>query len=471
MKWSLRFVGSILFLECISSVLLSAQEKTKRPNIIFILADDLGYGNLTSFNPKSLVPTPYIDQLAKEGTKFTNFYAGSTVCAPSRASLMTGKHMGHSYIRGNGNVSLRVQDSTMAQHLQKQGYATGMFGKWGLGLEDEPGAPQLKGFDSFYGYLLQRHAHHYFTDHLYEVKNSVLNRVGIDSNEYTQDLIMDKALSFISDNKDKPFFLYLPITLPHAELKVPEGLLRKYLNSDGSSKFGPEKPYYQKGASYSTQLQPHAAFAAMLDKMDQDVGRVLQLVKELGLDDNTYIFFTSDNGPHEEGGGDPVYFNSSGHLRGMKRDLYEGGIRVPLIVRAPGKTPAGKSREDIWAFWDIMPTLNDLTSTPAVNNIDGLSFSPAIHGKKQQLKHDFLYWQFNEGKYKEAIVKDRWKLIRYKELDSPEVLELYNLKADPGEKRNLSTVNQVQTRKLLALMKTARTPSENSLFDWRELEQ
>lgn len=468
MKWiALSFTTCFL----VTIFQVSAQNKSQKPNIIFILADDLGYGNLSSYNPKTPVPTPNIDKMAKEGTKFTRFYAGSTVCAPSRASLMTGKHMGHAYIRGNGNVSLRAQDSTLAQHMQKSGYTTGMFGKWGLGLENEPGAPQLKGFDSFYGYLLQKHAHYYFTDHLFEIQNSQLKKVKVDSSQYTQDLIVDKALSFIKENKEKPFFLYLPITLPHAELKVPKDLLKKYRNADGSSKLGPEKPFYPKGASYHTQLQPHAAFAAMIDKMDYDVGRVLHLVKELGLDENTYVFFTSDNGPHSEGGGDPMFFNAAGPLRGEKRDMYEGGIRVPMIVRAPGKVPAAKTREDIWAFWDIIPTFNELGGSKPTQNIDGLSFVKAISGKKQKEKHNYLYWQFNEGQYKEALLKENWKLIRYKEKGKPEILELYNLKADIAEKHNLIAQNPVKTNTLLALMKQAKSPAENTLFDWTELEQ
>ena len=469
MKWKSLFLVACCL--AVTAQTVFSQATKRKPNIIFIMADDLGYGNLTSYNPDSPVPTPNIDRMAKEGTKFTRFYAGSTVCAPSRAALMTGKHMGHAYIRGNGNVSLRPQDSILTQQLKNEGYATGMFGKWGLGLENEPGAPHLKGFDSFYGYLLQRHAHYYFTDHLFEVKNGQLNKVKVDSSEYTQDLIMDKALSFIEENKEKPFFLYLPITLPHAELKVPDALMKKYLNADGSSKFAPETPYYQKSQSYHTQLQPRAAFAAMLDKLDSDVGRVLKLINDLGLDNDTYIFFTSDNGPHQEGGGDPEFFNSGGPLRGVKRDMYEGGIRVPMIVRAPGKVPAGKTRDDIWALWDMWPTFTELTRTASPKGIDGLSFAPALTGKKQAQQHDYLYWQFNEGQLKEALLRDNWKLIRYKEKGKAEVLELYNLSKDIGEKQNLAAANPVKTKELLALMKQAKSPAENSLFDWTDLEQ
>jgi arylsulfatase A-like enzyme len=331
----------------------SAQQKKARlkPNIILIVADDLGYGNLTSFNANSKIPTPNIDQLATEGTRFTRFYAGNTVCAPSRCALMTGQTMGHAYVRGNGNVSLRPQDTTVAQRLQANGYATGMFGKWGLGDENKPGSPQLKGFESFFGYINQTHAHDYFTGHLFEIKKGQVNRITIDTTQYSHDLIMDHALAFVKENTDKPFFLYLPVTIPHAELRVPDSLLQPFLNADGSSRFEPETPFAQK-ANYGTQLKPRATFAAMMTKLDTDVGRVLKLVKDLGLDDNTYIFFTSDNGPHKEGGGDPDYFNSSGRLRGIKRDLYEGGIRVPMLVKAPGKVPAGKTSDIAWAFWD-----------------------------------------------------------------------------------------------------------------------
>jgi len=450
----------------------SAQEKkASRPNIIFILTDDLGYGNITSFNPDSPVPTPNIDKMAAEGTRFTRFYSGSPVCAPSRGSLLTGKHMGHAYIRGNGNVSLREQDTTLAQRLQNNGYATGMFGKWGLGLENEPGAPQLKGFDTFFGYLLQKHAHHYFTDFLYEVKNRELKKVNIDSTQYSQSLIMDHALSFIEENKDRPFFLYLSTTLPHAELKVPDSLMARFRNADGSSKFPPETPYYRKGSTYSTQLQPHAAFAAMLYRLDQDVARVLKQVKDLGLDDNTYIVFTSDNGAHEEGGADPKFFNSSGPLRGLKRDVYEGGIRVPLIFRAPGRVPAGKVSNEVWAFWDIMPTLGEITSTPVPAAIDGISFEKTIAGKAQKQKHDYLYWQFNEGQFKEALIQGNWKLIRFKSQGKPETLELYDLNNDIGEKNNIALTKPAKVKELKALMQSAKSPSENPLFNWSDIEK
>jgi arylsulfatase A-like enzyme len=464
-------IKKFLFILAISAISLGANaqnSKIKRPNIIFILADDLGYGNISSFNTKSLVKTPNIDKLAKEGTKFTNFYAGNTVCAPSRASLMTGKHMGHAYVRGNANASLREQDTTLAQYLQNNGYATGMFGKWGLGLEKEPGAPHLKGFDTFYGYLLQRHAHHYYTDYLYEVKNRELKKVTIDSNAYVPDLLIDRTLNFIKDNKNKPFFLYVSTTLPHAELDVPESLIKKFQNADGSSKYPPETPFGEKGAP--SQKQPHAAFAAMMYRLDEDVAKIVKQVKDLGLENDTYIFFTSDNGPHQEGGGDPAYFNSSGIFRGIKRDLYEGGIRVPLIVRAPGKVPAGKTREDAWAFWDMLTTIGELTSTPITTETDGISFTNALSGKTQK-QHDNLYWQFNEKGYREAVRQGKWKLIRFKDKGKQEVLELYDLSKDPGEKNNLASTNYAKVQELKQLMKNSKTPAEHPLFKWDEVEQ
>lgn len=452
------------------SGLLPASAQQKRPNIIFILADDLGYGNLGSYNAKNRIPTPNLDRMAKEGTRFTRFYAGSTVCAPSRCALMTGKHMGHAYVRGNGDVSLRAQDTTLAQRLQINGYATGMFGKWGLGREDDAGSPERKGFDEFLGYLNQRHAHNYFTNFLFEVKDRKINRLSLDTTVYTHDLIFDRALSFVKANKDQPFFLYLPVTIPHAELKTPASYMQPFLNADGSSKLPPETPFYQNGRSYSTQLQPHAAFAAMVHKLDGDVGRLLSLLKELGLDDNTYVFFTSDNGPHKEGGGDPEFFNSSGPLRGIKRDLYEGGIRVPMIVRAPGRVPANRQSDAIWAFWDILPTVGQLTGTPSPKATDGLSFAPTLLGKKQTQTHPYLFWQFNEGAFKEAIVQGNWKLVRVKNKGKAETVELYDLSKDTGETRDLAAANPQKVKEMRALLTAAKSPAENQLFNWDSVE-
>lgn len=472
MRHTLKYMALALLLG--SGYGVQAQSKRK-PNIIFILADDLGYGNVKSFNPNSKIPTPNLDRLAGEGIKFTRFYSGNTVCAPSRCALMTGFNMGHAWVRGNakakdGLAALRAQDTTLAQRLKGNGYRTGMFGKWGLGDDDSQGAPHLKGFDAFYGYLDQSHAHDYYTNHLYEIIGGKTVEVPVDTAQYTEDLIVNKAVDFINANKDQPFFLYLPLTVPHAELKVPAALLKKFQYADGSSKFPPETPFEKKG-NYDSQAQPHATFAAMVNKLDTDVGTIVALIKKLGLDNDTYIFFTSDNGPHKEGGADPVYFNSGGVFRGVKRDLYEGGIRVPLIVRAPGKIAAAQVNPSPWAFWDILPTLGELTGTATPKNIDGLSFLPLLNGKKAVKEHDYFYWQFNENGLKEALTKGDWKLIRFKDKGTAEKLELYNLKSDISEKHDIAAKNPDTVKALYALMKKAKTPAENPRFDWSEIEQ
>lgn len=472
MKHTLKYIALALLL---SSGYGGHAQSKRKPNIIFILADDLGYGNVKSFNPNSKIPTPNLDRLAGEGIKFTRFYSGNTVCAPSRCALMTGFNMGHAWVRGNakakdGLAALRAQDTTLAQRLKGNGYRTGMFGKWGLGDDDSQGAPHLKGFDAFYGYLDQSHAHDYYTNHLYEIIGGKTVEVPVDTTQYTEDLIVNKAVDFISANKDQPFFLYLPLTVPHAELKVPAALLKKFQHADGSSKFPPEIPFEKKG-NYDSQTQPHATFAAMVNKLDTDVGTIVALIKKLGLDNDTYIFFTSDNGPHKEGGADPVYFNSGGVFRGVKRDLYEGGIRVPLIVRAPGKIAAAQVNPSPWAFWDILPTLGELTGTATPKNIDGLSFSPLLNGKKAVKEHDYFYWQFNENGLKEALTKGDWKLIRFKDKGTAEKLELYNLKSDISEKHDIAAKNPDTVKALYALMKKAKTPAENPRFDWSEIEQ
>ncbi|WP_343671274.1 arylsulfatase [Chitinophaga sp.] len=456
-----------------TSIAAMAQQKkhSDRPNIIFILADDLGYGNLTSYNPQSPIPTPNIDNLGTEGIRFTRFYSGNTVCAPSRCALLTGRNMGHAYIRGNTRLPLRPQDSTLAQVLQQNGYATGMFGKWGLGEMGTTGSPEIKGFDEFYGYLNQGHAHDYYTNYLFQVKAGKISRIPHDTTVYTHDEIMEHAYSFINENKDKPFFLYLSITIPHAELDPPKKDLQQWLNPDGTSKLAPETPYAQNGGTYRTQQYPHAAFAAMVSKLDQNVGQIQALIRQLGLDDNTYIFFTSDNGPHKEGGADPEYFNSNGPLKGLKRDLYEGGIRVPLLVRAPGHIPAGKVSDEEWAFWDILPTFSALTQSKTLKGIDGLNYAAALEGQKPEKTHDYLYWQFNEGYIQEAVLQGDWKLIRFKYKGKRERFELYNIVDDIGETKDLAAENPAKVKALKAIMAKAKTPAENKEFDWSDTEK
>lgn len=465
------FVGLLVLAPYAKAQPLNSKES--RPNIIYILADDLGYGNLTCYNPSSRVSTPNLDKMAQEGTRFNRFYAGSTVCAPSRCALMTGLHTGHNYIRGNGEVDLREKDSTLAQYMKQAGYTTGMFGKWGLGKENTAGAPQLKGWDEFVGYLDHRHAHNYYTDHLWQVRRGNLSRLPLDTTVYTHDVILNNALSFIEANQKRPFFLYLPVTLVHAELTAPPSDLKPFLTADGKSRLAPETPYFQKPAPnlYKSQPLPHAAFAAMLNRLDSDVGRLLALLKKLNLDQNTLVIFTSDNGPHNEAGADPEFFDSNGPLRGIKRDLYEGGIRVPMIARWPGRIPANRVDNSVWANWDMLPTFCRLINVTSPAGIDGLSMLPLLLGKQPASKHPYLYWQLGEGIFKQAILKEDWKLIRLKAPGKPEVLELYNLKTDEAEKNNLATQNPAKLAELQRDLKSAVTPAEHPFFDYSSFER
>ena len=437
-----------------------------RPNIIYIMADDLGYGDLGCYGQQR-VATPNLDRLARQGTRFTRFYAGSTVCAPSRCALMTGKHTGHAYVRGNGEVPLRPTDTTLAQHLKNRGYVTGMFGKWGLGLEDNTGAPQLKGWDQFLGYLDHRHAHNYHTDHLWQVQQGQLSRLSLDTTQYTHAMIMEAAVSFVRKNRQQPFFLYLPVTLVHAELATTSADIAPFLNADGQSRFAPETPFVKPtGSRYTSQTRPKATFAAMLTRLDRDVGKLLALLAELGLDQTTYVFFTSDNGPHKEAGADPVFFDSNGPLRGIKRDLYEGGIRVPLLVRGPG-VPAGRLSDQVWANWDVLPTLCQLANAPRPVGIDGLSMAAHLRGNATAAATNrVLFWQFNEGELRQAVMQDNWKLIRLKKPGQPERLELYDLGLDLGETRDVAGQNPVVVEALTKRMQAEQAPAEHPLFTW-----
>jgi arylsulfatase A-like enzyme len=345
-----------------------------RPNIIFILADDLGYGDLGCYGQRQ-IKTPHIDSMARQGMRFTDFYAGSTVCAPSRCSLMTGLHMGHAYIRGNrskkaggGRMALRPADITVAEVLKDTGYSTGIFGKWGLGNSGTSGVPNRKGFDEWFGYLNQGRAHNYYPDYLWnnQDKFELAGNQNGNKGQYTHDLFTERALDFITRHRQKPFFLFLPYTIPHANNE----LGRKTGN-------GMEVP---SDAPYSNEAwpQPQKNHAAMITRLDRDVGRIIEHVKQLGLDDNTIIFFTSDNGPHKEGGAKPDFFQSGGPLRGIKRSLHDGGIRVPMIVRWPGRIAAGTTCDQPGAFWDFLPTAAELARAHSPEGIDGISMLPAL---------------------------------------------------------------------------------------------
>jgi len=461
-------VTVLFFISC------SDQQKQKtepqKTNIVFILADDLGYGDLGCYGQKHF-STPNIDNLAGNGLRFTQHYSGSTVCAPSRSTIMTGQHTGHTFIRGNkewkpeGQYPLEAEAVTIAEVLQDAGYVTGAFGKWGLGYPGSEGDPNNQGFDEFFGYNCQRLAHNYYPYHLWHNQEKVMleENTGRQTGQYGPDVIHEQALKFLEKNKDKPFFLYYPSVIPHAELFAPEEYMKKY-----RGKFEPEKSYkgvddgerYRNGG-YGSQPESHAAFAAMVNVLDDHVGEVVAKLKELGVYDNTVIFFSSDNGPHLEGGADPDYFDSNGILKGYKRDLYEGGIRAPMIAVWKDKIKPGRKTDHISAFWDILPTVAEIAGTETPANIDGISFLPTLLDEKGQKQHDYLYWEFHERGGRLALRKGDWKLVKYNVFDSQETTtELYNLSEDPGEENNLAEKHPEKVENLTELMKSARTKSK-----------
>ncbi|MEN6425230.1 MAG: arylsulfatase [Phycisphaerales bacterium] len=430
----------------------------ERPNIIFILADDLGYGDLGCYGQRS-IRTPNLDRMATEGMIFTDHYAGSTVCAPSRCCLMTGLHTGHAFIRGNDRIPLRPSDVTVAELLRQAGYTTGIVGKWGLGEPDSTGIPNRKGFDHWFGYLNQRHAHNYYPDYLWrnEGKVPLANEVmpvnppgGVATKrvQYSSDLFTADALKFIDRNRRRPFFLYLAYTIPHANNEAkPDGM---------------EVPSY---GLYANEYwpNPQKGHAAMITRMDADIGRLFARLKSLSLDRKTLVLFSSDNGPHKEGGADPAFFDSSGVLRGCKRDVYEGGIRVPLIARWPGRIAAGSGSDHVSAFWDFLPTCCELTGVPAPQGIDGLSILPTLLGRPEmQQKHEYLYWEFHEQGKKQAVRMGDWKGVRLNVAKDPNgPIELYDLTGDMGEERNVADQHPDIVRRIATIMASARTPSEH----------
>jgi len=440
-----------------------AGERESPPNIIYIMADDLGYGDLGCYGQK-IIKTPNIDKLAEEGMRFTDHYAGSTVCAPSRCCLMTGLHSGHAWIRGNARIPLRPSDATVAELLKQAGYTTGIIGKWGLGEPETTGIPNRQGFDYWFGYLNQRHAHNYYPEYLwrneekFELKNEVNHVIGGQDRtpggvatkrvEYSHDLFAAEALRFVEQNKDNPFFLYLALTIPHA-------------NNEAGSK-GMEVPSLEPYADKDWP-DPQKGHAAMITRMDGDVGRLMTKLKALGLDNDTLVMFTSDNGPHKEGGADPTFFNSSGPLKAYKRALYEGGIRVPMIARWPGRIEAGSVSDHISAFWDFLPTCCELVGVTAPEDIDGISIVPTLLARPgDQRRHEYLYWEFHEQGKRQAIRMGEWKGVRQNVAKNPDgPIELYNLKNDIGEERNIAARHPGIVARIEAYMKAAHTPSEN----------
>ncbi|MGH9338338.1 MAG: sulfatase-like hydrolase/transferase [Acidobacteriota bacterium] len=424
------------------------------PNIIYIMADDLGYGDIGVHGQKQ-IHTPHIDRLAAEGILFTDYYAGSTVCAPSRSVLMTGQHLGHTYIRGNAKTNLRPEDVTVAEVLKRAGYTNGLIGKWGLGHEGSDGVPTRQGFDYFFGYLDQHHAHNYYPSFLVRNEERVpLGNVVPDETrygggmasrkvDYSHDLLAREALDFVDRNKDGPFFLYLAFTIPHA-------------NNEAKDK-GMEVPDY---GSYAGEdwPEPQKGLAAMISRMDADIGRVMERLKQHGIDDETIVFFTSDNGPHREGGNDPDFFDSNGRLRGIKRDLYEGGIRVPMIVRWPGHAPAGAVSDHVAYHGDLMATAAEIAAVQPPDDIDSISFVPAILGEEERQKqHEYLYWEFYEQGSAQAVRMGQWKGVR-KPMLSGEI-ELYDIEKDISEKDNVAAQHPDVVAKIREIMREAHTPS------------
>lgn len=447
-----------------------AAAQQKKPNIIFILADDMGYGDAGCYG-QQLIKTPNIDQLARDGKRFTQFYAGSTVCAPSRASLMTGKHTGHGYIRGNGELPFRTQDTVLPQLLQQQGYNTGMAGKWGLGLKNTEGSPEKKGWNFFTGYLHHVEGHFQQADSLWRMENGQVKQVAIAKTDYVNELFTQAAIGFIREQTgNKPFFLYLSFTMPHAELVLPPRYLQPYLDSDGSSRFAPEKAQ-PAGQHYGPQPFPKAAYAGMISAMDDYIGQVLAQLKTQGLEDNTIVIFASDNGTHTEGGRTlkdaQETFHSSGPLRGIKRDMYEGGIRVPFVVRWPGHIRPGSTSAHAGAFYDVLPTFLELAGSKHLPTGDGISFVPALLDKGRQQQHNNLYWEFYEGGFKQAVRQGKWKAIRFYKNGAPIRTELYNLDTDLAEQHNLATTQPAIVRKMENIMDKEHTESESELFKIR----
>ncbi len=438
-----------------------------KPNIILIVADDLGYGELGCFG-QDKIKTPHLDQLAGEGMKLTQFYSGQAVCAPSRCVLMTGKHTGHAYIRSNREVKpegqLPIPDDsyTIAEMMKQQGYATGAMGKWGLGPVGSSGDPNNQGLDLFFGYNCQRHAHNYYPRYLYKNEEKIPlpgNDRGLTGERYAADEMIVEALDFIRQNKDHPFFLYYPTPVPHLALQVPEDSMEQYIGKW-------DDPAYDGSDGYLPHPTPKAAYAGMISRMDRDIGRMMKLLEELGLDENTLVLFTSDNGATHLKGPGVEFFNSNGGLRGKKGSLYEGGIRVPTIARWKGKIVPGTQTNHTSAFWDIMPTLADIAGGKAAEDTDGISFAPTLLGEGKQKEHDYLYWEFPSYGGQQAVRMGDWKGIRQnlQRKQGDKSWQLYNIKNDRNETTDVVNEHPEIIRQIKQIAASARVPSEEFPF-------
>jgi arylsulfatase A-like enzyme len=451
----------VLFILLTSFPLVAAS----RPNIIYILADDLGYGDLGCYGQK-VIKTPNLDRMAAEGIRFTQHYSGSTVCAPSRSCLLEGKHTGHTYVRGNGSLQMRRDplDPIFPSALQKAGYHTALIGKSGLGCNTDDSALVLdKGFDYFFGYTSHTNAHFYFPKYLWrntEKVNYPKNTLH-EGDNFSSTVVTREALQYIEQQKDGPFFLHLALQIPHASLRAKEEWKEKY-RPILKEELLPEPT---KKFHYSYEREPRTTFAAMISYMDHNVGLLLKKLHDLGIAENTLVIFSSDNGAMQEGGHQRASFDSSGPLRGGKRDLYEGGIRVPMIAWWPGKIAPGRTTDHPSAFWDISPTIRELSGSEAQADTDGFSLVPTLLGKDGQKKHDYFYWEFFEQGGKRAILQGDWKLVLFNtnKDDNPRA-ELFNIADDLAEKNNLAEKHSGKVAELITLMGQARTPAANSKF-------
>ncbi len=463
---SLTITAAFSLLLCILTIPATAAD---RPNIIYIMCDDLGYGDLGCYGQK-IIKTPNIDQMATEGLRFTDHYAGHTVCRPSRLVLWMGQHVGHTGLAGNRPRSLTGMEKTVAKQLQQVGYATGGVGKWALGNVDDPaevnnaGHPNKNGFDYWFGYLNQGRAHNFYPPFLWENSTQVTlpgnqlsdhpaakGRVSSKRVTYSHDLMTDAAFRFVRKNKDDPFLLHIHWTIPHA-------------NNEGGRVYndGMEVPDYGPYAD-QTWPNPEKGFAGMIHRMDSDVGRLFALLKELSIDDQTLVLFTSDNGPHEEGGHKHEFFDSNGPLKGYKRSMHEGGIRVPMIARWPGKIAAGTTTDLPSAFWDFLPTACELAGAPVPDNIDGISYLPTLLGRPQSRQHEYLYWSSLEGQTSVGVRVGDWKLVKYRTNKQrrsaavtntqPEDWRLYNLANDIGEETDVAEQQPQKVKEIRGLLR------------------
>ncbi len=426
------------------------------PNIIYILADDLGYGDLGCYGQET-IETPHIDRLCRNGMKFVRHYAGSTVCAPSRASLFTGQYTGHGWVRANGNFKLREggRDITLAQLLKAEGYHTAMIGKSGLGCNTDAGHANRKGFDYFYGYNGHGAAHYYFPPKIFRNAEKVVfeNNKKHTGDTYIHDEFMREIMAYLDQREadSKPFFLHYAALIPHASMVAPEEWVAKY-----RGRVGEEKPY--KGGHYSGCKEPKATFAGMVSRLDWEVGEIVKKLEQTGAAENTLILFASDNGAHNEGGKQLEWFNSAGGLRGHKRDLFEGGIHVPMIAYWPGRIKAGSETDHLSAFWDVMPTLCELTGAHAPQHIDGISFLPTLLGSGEQKQHDYLYWEFYAQGGKRAALSQKWKAVQLNMTEGGDAIMLF-ASGDLAEENDVASQHPEVVQQFRTIFNQAHTPS------------